>query len=83
MVSPGLDQFAGCCQVTSLTFASASTASRAHSFRRFHSIRRGYEVYKQVCSACHSLKHVAYRELVDTIMTEEEARAEAAEVRRI
>lgn len=43
-------------------------------------MRRGYEVYKQVCSACHSLKHVAYRELVDTIMTEEEARSEAAEV---
>ena len=43
-------------------------------------MRRGYEVYKQVCAACHSLKHVAYRELVDTIMTEEEARAEAAEV---
>src|SRR6266542_4488631 len=28
------------------------------------SARRGYQVYKQVCSACHSLQYVAYRELV-------------------
>ncbi|KAI1309466.1 Cytochrome c1, heme protein, mitochondrial [Halotydeus destructor] len=44
------------------------------------SARRGYQVYKQVCSACHSLKYVAYRELVDNIMTEDEAKAEAAEI---
>lgn len=43
------------------------------------SVRRGYEVYKQVCAACHSLKFVAYRNLVGTIMTEEEAKREAEE----
>lgn len=43
------------------------------------SIRRGYEVYKQVCSACHSLKYVAFRNLVDVSHTTEEAKAEAAE----
>ncbi|PIO70299.1 cytochrome C1 family protein [Teladorsagia circumcincta] len=43
------------------------------------SVRRGYEVYKQVCAACHSLKYIHYRHFVDTIMTEEEAKAEAAE----
>jgi ubiquinol-cytochrome c reductase cytochrome c1 subunit len=42
--------------------------------------RRGYQVYKQVCSACHSLQYVAYREFVNTLMTEEEAKAEAAEI---
>ena len=42
--------------------------------------RRGYQVYKQVCSACHSLQYVAYRELVNTLMTEDEAKAEAAEI---
>jgi len=42
--------------------------------------RRGYQVYKQVCSACHSLKYVAYRELVGCILTEEEAKQEASEV---
>ncbi|KAG8201720.1 hypothetical protein JTE90_012781 [Oedothorax gibbosus] len=44
------------------------------------SIRRGYEVYKQVCAACHSMKYLRYRELVGVSHTEEEAKAEAAEV---
>ncbi|CAI5440127.1 unnamed protein product [Caenorhabditis angaria] len=43
------------------------------------SVRRGYEVYKQVCAACHSMKFLHYRHFVDTIMTEEEAKAEAAD----
>merc|ERR1712095_249495 len=43
-------------------------------------IRRGYQVYKQVCSACHSMKFLAYRNLVGIAYTEEEAKAEAAEV---
>ena len=45
----------------------------------FPSVRRGYEVYKQVCAACHSIKYVAYRNLVGVTHTEEEAKAEAAE----
>ncbi|MCP9264119.1 Cytochrome c1, heme protein, mitochondrial [Dirofilaria immitis] len=44
------------------------------------SARRGYEVYKQVCKACHSMKWIAYRHLVGNIMSEEEAKAEAAAV---
>ncbi|VIO95281.1 Cytochrome C1 family protein [Brugia malayi] len=44
------------------------------------SARRGYEVYKQVCKACHSMKWIAYRHLVGNIMTEEEAKAEAAAI---
>jgi len=44
------------------------------------SIRRGYEVYKQVCSACHSMKYVAYRNLIGVSHTEDEAKAEAAEI---
>lgn len=43
-------------------------------------MRRGYEVYKQVCAACHSLKYVAYRELIGVTHTEEEAKAEAEEI---
>lgn len=31
------------------------------------SIRRGYEVYKQVCSACHSLDRIAFRNLEGVI----------------
>ncbi|CAH1778783.1 unnamed protein product [Owenia fusiformis] len=43
------------------------------------SIRRGYEVYKQVCSACHSLNYINYRNLVGISHTEDEAKAEAQE----
>lgn len=34
-------------------------------------------MYKQVCSACHSLKYIAYRNLVGVTHTEAEAKAEA------
>lgn len=43
------------------------------------SIRRGYEVYKQVCAACHSLRFIAYRNLIGVSHTEAEAKAEAEE----
>ncbi len=43
------------------------------------SIRRGYEVYKQVCAACHSMRFTYYRHLVGVSHTEEEMKAEAAE----
>ena len=43
------------------------------------SIRRGYQVYRQVCSTCHSLDRIAYRNLIDVCFTEEEAKALAAE----
>lgn len=42
-------------------------------------MRRGYEVYKQVCASCHSLNMVAYRHLVGQTHTEAEAKAEAEE----
>uniref|UniRef100_A0A2K6MT33 Cytochrome c1 n=1 Tax=Rhinopithecus bieti TaxID=61621 RepID=A0A2K6MT33_RHIBE len=44
------------------------------------SIRRGFQVYKQVCSSCHSMDFVAYRHLVGVCYTEDEAKALAAEV---
>lgn len=43
------------------------------------SIRRGYKVYSQVCSVCHSLDLIAYRNLVGTCYTEEEVKELAAE----
>jgi len=43
------------------------------------SIRRGYQVYKNVCAACHSMKYMAYRNLVGVSHTEAEAKAEAEE----
>jgi ubiquinol-cytochrome c reductase cytochrome c1 subunit len=44
------------------------------------SVRRGYEVYKQVCAACHSMRFMAYRKLVGVCFTEAEAKREAEEV---
>ncbi|XP_029358020.1 cytochrome c1, heme protein, mitochondrial [Echeneis naucrates] len=44
------------------------------------SIRRGYQVYKQVCSACHSMDYLAFRNLVGVSHTEAEVKAIAEEV---
>ena len=41
-------------------------------------LQRGYQVYKEVCSACHSLKYVAFRNLRELGYTEAEVQAEAA-----
>lgn len=45
------------------------------------SVRRGYQVYKQVCSACHSMEYLAFRNLVGVSHTEAEVKAIAEEVR--
>ena len=47
------------------------------------SLRRGYEVYRQVCSTCHSMTLVHFRELVGVTHTEEQAKllAQQYEVR--
>jgi len=41
------------------------------------SVRRGYEVYKKVCSSCHGCFTVNFRMLSTICMTAEEAKAEA------
>merc|ERR1711871_1256841 len=38
------------------------------------SVRRGHQVYQQVCASCHGLHRIAYRNLVDTIYTEDEVK---------
>jgi len=43
------------------------------------SVRRGFEVYKQVCAACHSMKFLAYRHLVGVTHTEAEIKTIAAQ----
>jgi len=44
------------------------------------SIRRGYQVYREVCAACHSLDRIAWRNLVAVSHTVDEVRAMAEEV---
>jgi len=42
-------------------------------------LRRGFQVYREVCASCHSLSRVPYRTLVGTMMTVDEAKALAEE----
>lgn len=41
-------------------------------------LQRGYQVYKEVCSACHSLRHVAFRDMAALGYSEAEVKAIAA-----
>jgi ubiquinol-cytochrome c reductase cytochrome c1 subunit len=42
-------------------------------------LQRGFQVYKEVCSACHGVKFIAFRNLLEIGFSEEEAKAIAAE----
>ncbi len=42
-------------------------------------LQRGLKIYKEVCSACHSMKRVAFRNLEDLGYSEEQVKAFAAE----
>ena len=42
-------------------------------------LQRGFQVYKQVCSACHGMKHLAYRNLRDLGYSEAQVKTIAAE----
>ena len=45
------------------------------------SLQRGYQVYTEVCSSCHSMKYMSYRTLAEkggTEFTEAQAKAIAA-----
>jgi ubiquinol-cytochrome c reductase cytochrome c1 subunit len=50
-------------------------------FGRFdrQQLQRGFQVYKEVCAACHVLKHVAFRDLAQLGYSEAEVKAIAAE----
>ncbi|KAF2084184.1 hypothetical protein K490DRAFT_68968 [Saccharata proteae CBS 121410] len=42
-------------------------------------LRRGFQVYREVCASCHSLSRIPFRSLVGNIMTVDEAKAMAEE----
>merc|ERR1719284_929156 len=44
------------------------------------SMRRGYQVYKEVCAACHSMERICYRHLVGITHTQEQAKVEAGSI---
>lgn len=43
------------------------------------SLRRGFQVYREVCASCHSLYRIPYRAMVGVFMTTDEAKALAEE----
>lgn len=43
------------------------------------SLRRGFQVYQEVCASCHSLNRIPYRTLVGSVLTVDEAKALAEE----
>lgn len=77
---------------TNAAFASSNNATSAkhpkqlqwefdNIFGRFDkaSIQRGYQVYKEVCSSCHGLSLVAYRNLEEIGFSEQEVKQIASE----
>lgn len=42
-------------------------------------LQRGFQVYKDVCSSCHAVKHLAFRDLVDLGYTEDQVKGIAAQ----
>lgn len=50
-------------------------------FGRFdrQQLQRGFQVYKEVCAACHSLRHVAFRDLEQIGFTKPEVKAIASQ----
>ena len=63
-----------------ISFWQSTFSNNCCNQQYFFSVRRGYQVYKQVCQACHSMQYIAYRNLIGVSHTEEEARALAEEV---
>lgn len=45
----------------------------------YSAVRRGFQVYKQVCSACHSMEFLNFRHLINITHTVEEVKEMAAE----
>jgi ubiquinol-cytochrome c reductase cytochrome c1 subunit len=43
------------------------------------SLQRGFQVYKEVCSACHAMRQLSYRNLLEIGLTEEQVRNIAAQ----
>ncbi|UKZ59572.1 uncharacterized protein TrAtP1_000873 [Trichoderma atroviride] len=74
-----------------VAFASAPAEEGLHAthypwvheqfFKTFdhQALRRGFQVYREVCASCHSLSRVPYRTLVGTVLTVDEAKALAEE----
>src|SRR5229473_1780444 len=43
-------------------------------------LQRGFQVYKEVCAACHAVKHLAFRDLSEIGYSEDQVKGIAAQV---
>src|SRR5713101_4702668 len=43
-------------------------------------LQRGFQVYKEVCAACHAVKHLAFRDLAEIGYSEDQVKGIAAQV---
>lgn len=70
------------CFCACITVRPSTATATATAFAPLHpsSIRRGYQVYREVCSTCHSLDRIAWRNLVGVSHTVDEVKAMAEEV---
>jgi len=62
--------------IPSLDYGWASQGM--YSSMDYASVRRGFQVYRQVCAACHSLHFLAFRELIGVTHDEDGAKKVAA-----
>ncbi|EPZ31363.1 cytochrome Bc1 complex [Rozella allomycis CSF55] len=51
----------------------------ANNLTSFDHAARGFQVYQQVCAACHSMRKITWRNLIDVTHTEEELKEMASE----
>lgn len=70
--------------LTNITYSLHATAypwEHEKYFKTFDhaALRRGFQVYREVCASCHSLSRIPWRSLVGTMMTVDEAKALAEE----
>jgi ubiquinol-cytochrome c reductase cytochrome c1 subunit len=81
---------AGACALPLGRLASCSEKAEPQAYKYpfwfksiFHghdipSVRRGYEVYRQVCATCHSMKQLHFRHLVNQVLPEKRMKQIAA-----
>lgn len=63
----------------SITQRMPPTTPHADASLTHFSLRRGFQVYREVCSSCHSLNRVPYRSFVGSFHTVDEMKAMAEE----
>jgi len=75
----GVEGFEKPARATALPEKQAWSFEGPFGYYDFAGVRRGLEVYRGVCSACHSLNYVAFRNLTEIGYSEAQAKAIAAE----